>query len=600
MPVGVSWGLVIGLTLAGLSTASGQVFRINPKKNTPPASKTQEKIVYVTKELESPLDPTLERRLKIAWLTNPVTFPLNLGLKQKGGKVFVTGFVPNNPVKQQVLKIASKESGLPIQDGMRILPGMPVRIPLSGSKDVLKQEAINHLEEAVPGCGEYVKVHATASGKISLSGIVPSKEEELDLCLAIHKLKQCTCLVNRLQVGRIVAPTQPVQPTMQPIQTVQMVQTAPIPSAPTIPVVARDTSRSSAYPAAPTSVPSGWSKKPVAKPSPPSQPVSPTASPAAPYTQKAPQPTPSYSQGIPQELAYHKPAQPPGNAPVSATGSHESRYPVMTRTGPGKSTWESQQTWQVAHQTPTSPHNTRPMISSPSIPPSRVMKTYSSSREQVPQFALPPDWNKAPEETIVSEEIISEEIPDHLNPAIVEYAVPHQRTPLPTLPTPSSNKKPHGKRSGWQIPFLKNFKKSATPQTTNSKQEPQQTSTKKGKLGKPYFSTAQVTWVSSPQDQNTVQLAHAVQNATNEPPVYFEIPQAKQGPPASLAEIRQEILNACQELIIDVQLSHLNTGFTKVVVRIPNPNQVDAVLPQISDVLHRHNIRPKLTFSVPR
>src|SRR5262249_52162008 len=125
------------------------------------------------------LGDVLEVQIRLAWLADPVTFPLNLRLNRTATGLRVTGFVPNPAVRRRVLEIAERQAGQRIDDGMKVMPGMALRMAGAGTASDLEEQARALLARVTPRQAAMVKISARVNGQVALSGSLPSLQDQL-------------------------------------------------------------------------------------------------------------------------------------------------------------------------------------------------------------------------------------------------------------------------------------------------------------------------------------------------------------------------------------------------------------------------------------
>ena len=182
--------------------------------------------------MNATVDPTAVSRLQMAWLSNPITFSLNLSVRQSANGLAVTGFVPNASVKKVALNVAMSAGVGNIEDHIQVHPGMPIRIPQNLDKNVLKANIIEALEETNPGISETVRVYTSSTGKVTLSGSVSSTAEAIALCQALRGVDGCSSLTNRMRTTMSSAPirtTYPIVKRTPNSQSVYPSATTPVP-----------------------------------------------------------------------------------------------------------------------------------------------------------------------------------------------------------------------------------------------------------------------------------------------------------------------------------------------------------------------------------
>ncbi len=243
LALGIAWALVVS------PAAHGQLFRtiMKPPSSKPapkprkramkPSSGNARKVIAkgsFTPPMESGQLMRTVKKIQLAWLSDPTTFSWRLGVQMTPSGLSVHGCVPNMVVKNRVLGHASQLAGFKVQDGIRVVPGMSVRTRGKVSEKELEDAARKAISQAAPDAVGRVKVSAKSTGQVTLSGMVNSMDEELTICKAMHNLRTCSSLVNKLSGSQLnrgsnsmtqmvsydqnqeLGPTLPDQPHPQP------------------------------------------------------------------------------------------------------------------------------------------------------------------------------------------------------------------------------------------------------------------------------------------------------------------------------------------------------------------------------------------------
>jgi osmotically-inducible protein OsmY len=595
----VGWGLVVGWSVTSLAAVSGQ--NNAPKKGTPYASASRPVAVQEAGAETTAVDPALLASLKIAWLGDPATFALNLGVKKTATGICITGFVPNDPVKQRVLQIASQSAKIVIEDQTKVYPGMSMRWVDGASKEALRRQVLELLEDAMPGCSQSIQVAVSTSGKVTLLGMVRSHDEELALCQSLRKASHCSCVLNRLEVTGSRSP---------------LVKT----TAPNVTVAAKTTQ--------PYAVPSSWGNTNVAVHKWDTTQFKPVA--MTPNTK-----TPNSPYGVGSHLEKPATKAPESIQIVSGKIPADKMAPPAVKSASAVTTWESRDLEKAAQETSPLPLPLVPPLPA-KIETTQVAKSTSGSP--------PTEW-------------------EIKNPDQSASAIATTDDPVPALPAPMQPKKEENpKNTTWQseplakapgtlprmvtakatIPEVKidttwkAEQTTAAPKTGTTASDTQEPR----KLGPPRTSVALVTWVSSSTTpakdvtpHSSVQPAKEIQQAKAvELPKQAELPKAlplpqvaKQPAPISLPKvdnvpkveqspkvlpplptvpaadqslepIRKQILATCGGKIRDVQLRSLPNRLTEVTVYLRKGQAADGLVSPINTILYDHNLDPKMTF----
>src|SRR5439155_13113844 len=127
-----------------------------------------------------------EGQVELAFLADPMLFAYGLGAHAQGNVLEVRGYVPNEAVREQALRVATAQSGLHVIDRMKL------HATLAGHGAVDKPENITRsaralLEESFPEHGKGMEVRCDARGHVTVRGSVGSHEDKV---LASRKLPQ--------------------------------------------------------------------------------------------------------------------------------------------------------------------------------------------------------------------------------------------------------------------------------------------------------------------------------------------------------------------------------------------------------------------------
>lgn len=149
-----------------------------------------------------------EIRVELAWLADPITFPYFLDAKTEGPNLKVRGFVPDNAVRAQAMKLAQVYSAYPVVDTLKEHPALLVR-PGKIAPQQLHSAVVAALREALPRQYQRVQVQCAADGTVVLRGQLPSSEEKLAAALALRRLYGCTSVQTAIQVPGVPADVPP-------------------------------------------------------------------------------------------------------------------------------------------------------------------------------------------------------------------------------------------------------------------------------------------------------------------------------------------------------------------------------------------------------
>lgn len=135
-------------------------------------------------------------RVELAWLANPALYHLPLTVRVQGQGLEVSGQVPDEEMRQQVLQTARQSCYLPIHDTLAVTHAGRTPIP----KEQLLGSAREVLTRQLGTRAASMQAAATADGQIVLRGEVASLEDKLAASRALRGLAGCSRVVNRLSV----------------------------------------------------------------------------------------------------------------------------------------------------------------------------------------------------------------------------------------------------------------------------------------------------------------------------------------------------------------------------------------------------------------
>lgn len=191
------WVLLAAWLNAGLPLAQAQSYA--PAQRSYPGMSVRQTVS--TGLVTTHLDASLSNRVKVAWLSDPLTFSLNLDLKSTPTGLRVVGYVPNASIKQRALVICQQITGEPVEDGLRVLPSLSPRQVITVRAKDLEQYVLRYLANEFPEAMESVSVAANRQGQVTVSGIVNSHDDELEICQTLRKIPYCRNVVSQIQVN---------------------------------------------------------------------------------------------------------------------------------------------------------------------------------------------------------------------------------------------------------------------------------------------------------------------------------------------------------------------------------------------------------------
>jgi hypothetical protein len=192
----LGWALAAASGLGLTLTAAAKIEPLGPALTTPVKEAIDKPATLVRSDHS---DRLAETRVVLAWLANPATFALSLDLKNTGTALEISGDVPTEAVRQQVLKTAHNESGMRVVDGLRLNPRHVAAVSRVPSA-TLHHQIVEILRHALPRESDGITVDVGPKGQVLLKGSVPTYREKLAASLCLHGMPGCSCVVNQLGV----------------------------------------------------------------------------------------------------------------------------------------------------------------------------------------------------------------------------------------------------------------------------------------------------------------------------------------------------------------------------------------------------------------
>jgi osmotically-inducible protein OsmY len=144
-----------------------------------------------------------EIKVELALLADPATFGCELAAHLTGDGLELRGYVPNEAVREQALKLAREQSALNVVDLLKIHDHLALRSP-NGSIDEMRQSAAAGLADVLGKQAEEADCKVRAGGQVVLSGVAGSHEEMLRLSKRMRQVQGCMCVVNRMTVKPVI------------------------------------------------------------------------------------------------------------------------------------------------------------------------------------------------------------------------------------------------------------------------------------------------------------------------------------------------------------------------------------------------------------
>jgi hypothetical protein len=156
------------------------------------------------------LDPAalrlVQTRAQLAWLSDPVTFGYDLTLGAGPRGLLVSGFVPNEGVRQRAMLLATLSTGLSVTDDLTVQPNLGVRLAGPTSNEDLRREAVAALNEAFGERAGRWRVSAGADGRVTVAGPCTGPDEQLQIARSLRRAAHCTCVTCQVTFGEIPWP----------------------------------------------------------------------------------------------------------------------------------------------------------------------------------------------------------------------------------------------------------------------------------------------------------------------------------------------------------------------------------------------------------
>jgi hypothetical protein len=140
-----------------------------------------------------------EMKVELAWLADPATFPYRLGARADGASLEVRGYVPNEAVREQALKLAREHSGLNVVDSLMIHDHLALR-SVGRPVEELQEAAQRVLAETLKDLVRGMRIKARPNGQVVVEGSVPSLESKVAVSQCLRKVGGCTGVVNQLEL----------------------------------------------------------------------------------------------------------------------------------------------------------------------------------------------------------------------------------------------------------------------------------------------------------------------------------------------------------------------------------------------------------------
>jgi hypothetical protein len=141
-----------------------------------------------------------EGQVELAFLADPMLFAYGITAHVQGGSLEVRGFVPNEGVREQALRVATAQTGLHVIDRLRILPSLAGHGTVDKPENVCRAARVL-LETDFPGHGQGMEVQCDPRGHLTVSGRVASFEDKVLVSRKLRQVPGCSCVINQLAVA---------------------------------------------------------------------------------------------------------------------------------------------------------------------------------------------------------------------------------------------------------------------------------------------------------------------------------------------------------------------------------------------------------------
>jgi hypothetical protein len=170
-----------------------------------------------------------EGQVELAFLADPMLFAYGLGAHVQSGDLEVRGYVPNETVRQQAMRVATAQSGLHVLDRLKLHPTLAGHGAVD-KPDNICRAARTLLAESFPEHGKAMEVRCDARGHLTVSGKVGSYEDKVLVSRKLRQVPGCSCVVNQLSLAGAPHVAQPAPKT----HTTGFVEPAPVPVKPSV------------------------------------------------------------------------------------------------------------------------------------------------------------------------------------------------------------------------------------------------------------------------------------------------------------------------------------------------------------------------------
>lgn len=206
----------------GRSVDSAKPAVVDPKVSQASFEKSRD-VVSVVPPTVMPVDHSVKAAsIEVAWLQQPLTYPLHLRAECKPGEeaITITGYLPHDRMREKVLAIARAQCGtIPLVDQMMVQPLMvlPSEVPVDGEQAFLVKVA---LERVSAGLSNGLELTVDAQGIVTVTGRVDELVDRRKIIRGLQGIPGCTAVKYNLSVP---APTKQSMVTVVPSITLSPV-----------------------------------------------------------------------------------------------------------------------------------------------------------------------------------------------------------------------------------------------------------------------------------------------------------------------------------------------------------------------------------------
>jgi osmotically-inducible protein OsmY len=140
--------------------------------------------------------------IEVAWLQQPLTYPLRLRAECKPGDegITITGYLPHERMREKVLNMARAQCGdIPLVDRLTVQPMMvlPTEIPVDGEQAFIVKVA---LERMSPGLSSGIDIQVDKAGVVTVTGRVDELNDRRKIIRGLQGIPGCTAVKYNLSV----------------------------------------------------------------------------------------------------------------------------------------------------------------------------------------------------------------------------------------------------------------------------------------------------------------------------------------------------------------------------------------------------------------